>query len=162
MATDIVATVDPLGGRVEARTADGHLVAVDADPPDGGGTAAGPKETLLASLAACTAIDVAAILRKKRQPAATYEIAVRGIAREEHPRVFTEITVEHRLSGPSSPEAVRRSIELSATRYCPVNAMLAAGEVTIEHRYRLEPVEGDAVEAVVVIVGPHGRIEVVG
>ena len=162
MATDITATVDPRRGLVEARTPDGHIVAMDADPSDGGGTAAGPKETLLASLAACTAIDVAAILRKKRQHAATYEVIVHGTSQEEHPQVFTEITVEHRVGGAVTPEAVRRSVELSATKYCPVNAMLAAGDVTIEHRYRLEPAEGRMAEAVVAIVGPRGRVEVVG
>lgn len=162
MATEIMATVDPLGARVVARTIDGHLVAMDPEPPDGGGTAAGPKETLLASLAACTAVDVAAILRKKRQPAATYEVAVQGTSAEEHPRVFTRIVVEHRVAGAVTPEAVRRSIELSATRYCPVNAMLAGGDVEIEHRYRLEPADGETLEAVVAIVGPRGRIEVIG
>ncbi|HEX5038766.1 MAG TPA: OsmC family protein [Candidatus Limnocylindria bacterium] len=162
MATEITASVDPLGSRVVARTLDGHLVAMDPDPPDGGGSAAGPKETLLASLAACTAVDVAAILRKKRQPAATYEVAVHGVSAEEHPRVFTRIMVEHRVAGAVTPEALRRSIELSATRYCPVNAMLAGGDVEIEHRYRLEPAEGEMVEAVVAIVGPRGRVRVVG
>jgi len=57
---------------------------------------------------------------------------------------------------------IQERFELSATRYCPVNAMLAAGEVTIEHRYRLEPDDGEAVGAVVAIVGPKSRVEVVG
>jgi putative redox protein len=162
VATEITASVDPHSGRVEARTPHGHLVAMATDPPDGDGSAAGPKETLLASLAACTALDVAAILRKKRQPAASYEVAVRGTSVEEHPRVFTEITVEHRVGGAVRPEALRRSIELSSTRYCPVNAMLAAGDVRIEHRYRLQPADGEVTEAIVTIVGPRGRIEIVG
>jgi putative redox protein len=154
--------VDPGGSRVEARTPDGHLVAMDVEPPDGGGSGAGPKETLLAALAACTAIDVAAILRKKRQPAMAYQVAVAGISVDEYPQVFTDITVEHRVGGAVTAEALRRSIELSATRYCPVNAMLAAGDVRIEHRYRLEPLEGEVMEALVAVVGPRGRVEVAG
>ena len=162
MATEITASVDPLRGRVVARTSDGHPVEMGTEPPDDGGTAADPKEMLLASLAACTAIDVAAILVKKRQPATTYDIRVLAESVEDHPRVYTDIAVEHRVSGAVTPEAARRSVELSATKYCPVNAMLAAGEVTIEHRYRLEPDVGEVVEAVVAVVGPKGRIEVVG
>jgi putative redox protein len=162
MATEITASVDPRGGRVEARTRDGHIIAMDPDPPDGGGSAAGPKEALLASLAACTAVDVAAILRKKREPADTYEVGVEGISVDEHPRVFTRIAVGHRVGGAVTAEALRRSIELSATRYCPVNAMLAAGDVTIEHRFRLKPTEGETVERIVAIVGPRSRVEVVG
>jgi len=162
VATEVLSSVDPRAARVVARTPDGHLITMDVDPPDGAGSAAEPKETLLASLAACTAIDVAAILRKKRQEAATYEVAARGTSVEEHPQVFTDITIEHRVRGAVTPEALRRSVELSATKYCPVNAMLAAGDVRIEHRYRLEPTEGEPVDAIVVIVGPRGRVEVLG
>ena len=32
-------------------------------------------------------------------------------------------------------ETVRRAIELSATKYCPVNAMLSAGATEVHHRY---------------------------
>ena len=42
---------------------------MDADPPMGDDSAAGPKEALLAALAGCTAMDVASLLRKKRQAA---------------------------------------------------------------------------------------------
>ena len=155
MASSIVAVVDPVGGRVDARTADGHSIAMDADPPHGSASAADPKDALLAALAGCTAMDVAAILRKKRQRATTYEIAVTAESAEEHPRVFTAISVEHRVNGEVQPEALRRSIELSSTRYCPVNAMLSKS-VTIEHRYRLSDEAGHASEALVSVVGPDG------
>ncbi len=126
-----------------------------ADPPDGPGSAAGPKETLLAALAGCSSMDVASILRKKRQAATRYEVAVSGESADEHPRVFVMITVEHRVSGEVEPEALRRSIELSATRYCPVNAMLAAS-VTIEHRYRLNDPDASGASVLVAITGPQG------
>jgi len=156
MSTRIVATVDPARGRVEARTDRGQLIAMDTDPPEGDDSAAGPKESLLAALAGCTAMDVAAILRKKRQRAAAYEIAVSAESAADHPRVFTTITVEHRVSGDVEAEALRRSIELSSTRYCPVNAMLSKS-VTIEHWYRLTSGDGVPSEAMVSVVGPAGH-----
>lgn len=155
MSLSILATVDPEHGRVDARTADGHAVVMDADPPHGRGSAADPKGVVLAALAGCTAMDVAAILRKKRQRAVTYEIAVSAESAQEHPRVFTSITVEHRVSGDVEAEALRRSIELSSTRYCPVNAMLSTS-VTIEHRYRLTDGTGHVSEATVSVIGPDG------
>ena len=154
MPITIVATVDPKRSRVEARTEHAQLISMDADPPMGDDSAAGPKEALLAALAGCTAMDVASLLRKKRQAAESYEIAVTGETADAHPRVFTSITVEHRISGGVDAEALRRSIELSATRYCPVNAMLSAA-VRIEHRYRLIAADGE-VEALVAITGPQG------
>ena len=156
MSIRIVATVDPRSGRVEARSGeDDPPIHMDAYPPEGAGAAAAPKEALLAALAGCTSMDVASILRKKRQHASTYEVAVSGESVEEHPRVFRSITVEHRVSGAVEAGALRRSIELSATRYCPVNAMLSAS-TTIEHWYRLTGADGTVVEALVAVTGPEG------
>jgi len=152
MPTTILASVDPADGRVDARTEQGEAIHMAADPPEGPGSAAAPKEALLAALAGCTSMDVASILRKKRQAATRYEVAVSGESADEHPRVFVTITVEHRVRGEVEPEALRRSIELSATRYCPVSAMLSAS-VRIEHWYRLN----DSGESVLVAVtGPQG------
>ena len=152
MSNRILATVDPGSGRVEARTEVGLAIPLDGD----GLAAASPIEGLLASLAGCTAADVASILRKKRQAAVEYAVAVDGDRAEEHPRVFTEIRVEHRVRGAVEPEALRRSIELSATTYCPVSAMLSA-VARVEHRYRLVDEAGDEHEAVVTVLGPGGR-----
>ena len=154
MPITIVATVDPSRSRVEARTEHAQVISMDADPPLGEDSAAGPKEALLAALAGCTAMDVASLLRKKRQTADTYEIEVRGETADEHPRVFTSISVEHRVGGAVEVEALRRSIELSATRYCPVSAMLSA-VATIEHRFRLT-VDGKTQAALVAVTGPSG------
>ena len=114
---------------------------MDASPPDGDGLGMSPRAALLAALAGCTAMDVTSILRKKRQRVERYEIAVAGDEATEYPQVFTAIRVEHRFHGDADPEAIRRSVELSATRYCPVSALLSRG-VEIEHRYRLTRPDG--------------------
>jgi putative redox protein len=153
----ILATfVDPAAGlAVDVATESGFALAFDT--AEGGEARRGPSptEVVLAALAACTAMDVAAILRKKRQRAIDYQIAVSGTRADKDPTVYTSIVVEHRVVGAVEPEALRRSVELSATRYCPVSAMLSAS-VTIEHRYRLWPArqEGDGVSALVTVTGP--------
>lgn len=156
MSIHVLAAVDPGIGQVEARTDTGQRIVMDADPPHGSGSAAEPLETLLAALAGCTAMDVRSILRKKRQEAASYEIDVRGEQSAAHPRVLTSVVVEHRVRGRVEAEALRRSIELSATQYCPVNAMLSVS-VRVEHRYRLEAEDGRLHEAVVAVIGPELR-----
>ena len=155
MSIRITASVNPASSHVEARTERGQVIAMDSDPPEGAGTAAGPKEALLAALAGCTSMDVASILRKKRQAATAYEIVVSGESATSHPRVFVSIDVEHRVSGDVAPAALRRAIELSATRYCPVNAMLSA-VATIQHRYVLTGPDGVRRDARVVVCGPAG------
>lgn len=90
-------------------------------------TAPTPMELLLISLGGCTGSDVVGILEKKRQRVTSYEIEVRGVRRDQHPRIYTEIEVVHRFRGHKiDPKAVAHAIELSETKYCSVSAMLAA------------------------------------
>ena len=97
-----------------------------------------PVEMLVASLAACSAMDVIGILEKKRQVIDSYTIEVRADQRDEFPQVLTWAEVVHVVDGTVVLErAVRRAVELSATRYCPVSAMLSAGATEIHHRFRM-------------------------
>lgn len=115
-----------------------------------------PTAMLLASMAACTGMDVISIMQKKRQDVAGYDIQVRGERHERHPRTFHRIEVEHQFTGSSIADiAVTRAIELSATRYCSVSAQLAEGDVAIHHVYRIADDAGER-SAEVVTIGPHG------
>jgi len=113
-------------------------------------------EVVLAALGSCAAMDVLSILRKKRQPISWYRVRVEGDQRDEHPRVFTHVRLVHELDGHDCDrEALRRAIELSATRYCSVGAMLAAGTARISHWLLLRgslPADDEVAE--VVSLGP--------
>ena len=85
-----------------------------------------PMELMAISLAGCTAMDVISILRKKRQEITEFRVDVDAKRAERHPKVFTEATITYYITGKGVKEsAVRRSIELSAVRYCPAQGMLA-------------------------------------
>jgi putative redox protein len=84
-----------------------------------------PMELLLVGLAGCTAMDVISILEKKHQDVTGLEVRVHGERGKEHPRVFTDITIEFLVTGRNIDQAaVERAIELSSTRYCSAEAML--------------------------------------
>jgi len=122
----------------EAKTGTGHTLVMDAAPEVGGhNRGPRPMEMLLVGLGGCTGMDVVSILRKMRQPVTGYEVIVRGERAAEHPKVFTEIVVEHVVYGNGlAEEMVRRAVELSETRYCSASAMLSrAARVT--HTYRI-------------------------
>ncbi len=71
-------------------------------------------------------MDVISILRKKQQQVTAFEVRVNAEQRHEHPHVFTKAVITYEIVGRAVEEAaVRRAIELSATRYCPAQAMLA-------------------------------------
>lgn len=83
-----------------------------------------PIELLVTGLAGCTAMDVISILTKKRQRVTAFEVVVHAERAEEHPKVITSAAIEYTVSGHAVEEAALvRSIELSATRYCPGIAM---------------------------------------
>lgn len=86
-----------------------------------------PLEALVASLAACSAVDVVGILGKKRQIVHSYRIEVEGTRPEPgtYPRPFTSLTVRHILNGKDlDPTAVERAVQLSDEKYCSVAATL--------------------------------------
>ncbi|NJK80711.1 MAG: OsmC family protein [Chloroflexaceae bacterium] len=101
-------------------------VPLDADIAVGGaGEGFRPMDLIALGLAGCTAMDVIAILRKKRQDVTSFEVRVHAEQTSEHPRVFTAFHVEYLLRGTNiDPKAVERAMELSETKYCPAQAML--------------------------------------
>lgn len=105
----------------------GFPVQMDADESFGG-TQQGvqPMEMVALGLAGCTAMDVLSILRKKRQQVTHFEVRVDAPRSPEHPKVFTRARITYDVTGKQvNEEAVLRSIELSMTKYCPVQAMLS-------------------------------------
>ena len=149
------------GMHFAAAPSSGHPLEFDDRRSNQGGS---PVETMLSALGACTAMDVISITAKKRQRVETYEIHVTGSQRDEYPQVFTEIVVVHEVTGPGLSEAaIRRAIELSATKYCPVNAMLSAGATVVHHRYLVHSTGDAAFEASgeVVSTGPYARPDII-
>jgi putative redox protein len=130
------------GMRFNAESGSGHRLTLDAAEHSGGQNAGFiPMELLLIGLAGCTGMDVISILRKRRLQVTGYEVRVEGIRAEEHPMVFTEITVEHVVTGHDIPAgAVARAIQLSEERYCGAGAML--GKVAhLTHTFRIVEAE---------------------
>jgi putative redox protein len=101
----------------------GHAQVLDTNHERA--SAATPMELLLIALGSCTAVDVASILRKKREQVTDYRVEVSGTRRDEHPRAYTRMLVRHILRGRNlSEKAVAQAIELSETKYCSVAATL--------------------------------------
>jgi putative redox protein len=155
-----IARLDGEGLRFVATTGSGHVIAMDTADGD---TAPRPAELLVVALAGCTAMDVVAILRKKGGRIATYEVEVEAEQRApNHPHAFLQFSIRHVVSGDVAEEALRRSIELSATRYCAVGSTLASGIAELHHGYRLTTSSGEALEGEVVVTGPYEGPEELG
>jgi putative redox protein len=129
--------------RFEGSADSGFSLPLDTNAASGGGTGFSPMELLLVGLAGCTGMDVVSILRKKQQDVTALEIAVQGDRRDEYPRIYSRITVEFIVTGHNVDRAaVERAVELSATKYCSVQAMLDKA-ATIEHRITIQEAASD-------------------
>ena len=122
----------------EAQTESGHSFPLDAKPEVGGhNQGATPMEVLLVSLAGCTGMDVASILRKKRVDLRAMTVKINGERALEHPKYFTRIDVEFNLEGRGlREEDVRTAVELSRDKYCSVSVMLK-GKAEISYRWNI-------------------------
>lgn len=93
---------------------------------DGNRTAGiSPKALLLAGLSGCSAVDLVEILHKMRIPFESLTVSAAADQTDEHPRVFTDISLVYRLKASSEyQEKIVKAIELSLEKYCGVAAML--------------------------------------
>ena len=115
------------------------VMHMDADEEFGGmnrGNA--PLDLMLVSLGGCMGMDVISILRKKQQIVEGLDVLVSSERALEHPKTFTRIWVKFVVRGEHvTPAAVARSIELSATKYCPAAALIQQAGVPIETSFEI-------------------------
>jgi putative redox protein len=117
-----------------------HSITMDYPMPGDDTEMAGltPLRTLLASLAACSATSVGALLRKMRQPIARIEVDAVGRRRDEHSTVITKVALAFVVHGDGvDAAAVERALALSEEQICPVWAMLKPG-TPVTATYRIE------------------------
>jgi putative redox protein len=118
-------------------TLSGFSVRVDGEAKKG----FSPMELVIVGLAGCTGGDAISILQKKRQKVTAFEVRVHGERADDYPRKYTNIEVTYIVTGRGiDPEAVRRAIELSETKYCSVSATVR-GVAKITSRFEIREAE---------------------
>lgn len=130
------------GMRFAVETGSGATIRLDMAAGEGGeGAGAQPMEMLLVGLVGCAGMSNLLILRKRKQDVRAYEIRVHGERAATHPQVFTEITVEHVITGKEiKPEVVKRALLMTEQKYCGASVMLEK-TAHISHTYRIIAVE---------------------
>jgi putative redox protein len=122
----------------------GFPIQMDSDSYFGGtNNGVRPMELIALGLAACTAMDVLSILQKKRQNVMGFEVKVDAPRSAEDPKVFTSAVINYIVTGKDVNEtALLRAIELSFTKYCPVQKMLE-GAFSMDLRYEIYEDDGN-------------------
>lgn len=133
-------TLDWLGGVAFcAGDGGGRTLVIDGAPEVGGeGRGMRPMEVLLASAAACSAIDTALILRKSKSAPEAMQVRITGERSDSIPRVFVKIHLHYILRGDNVRDAAAaRAVKLSVEKYCSALAMLN-NSATITHSWSRE------------------------
>ena len=104
----------------------GHEVLMDTKVESGGeDKAPSPKEMLLASITACSGIDVAQILVKMRLKVDLCEVSAKTETTAGYPSIFKQIELRFDIKGPEiKVDQAMKAVNLSMTKYCGVSAMV--------------------------------------
>lgn len=104
---------------------DNNPIVSDYIPPLGDGKGYMPLELFLVSFETCSGGTIVSLLRKKRKTVTSFSMRAEGFRREEHPTYFEKIILHCDLVSPdATDEDMRRCIELSEEKYCPVWSMI--------------------------------------
>jgi putative redox protein len=121
----------------------GHSVVFDSALPTPTRTkprpkGIGPMNALLTSLGACSGMDVAAILLKRKQKLDSLTVAVTGKRPQYgYPKPFTEIHLKYLLSGAGLEEKyVKEAVADSITKFCSVAATIN-GNAKVSYSYEI-------------------------
>lgn len=106
-----------------------HTLKIDTQVAQGGKNhGPSPKEILLSSIAGCSAMDMAALMRKYKIVSDRFDATAEGETTSTHPKVFKEVQVVFDISVPGVTEEqiqrLKESAHLSMTKLCGVSAMV--------------------------------------
>lgn len=118
----------------------GGNVIIDANEEVGGkGLGKRPKPLMLVSLAGCTGIDVASILKKMRLEVEDFRVEVHGALTDEEPKMYHTVKVDYYFGGEEvadNKDKIEKAVNLSIDKYCGVYHMFKQfSDVSFEIHY---------------------------
>ena len=121
----------------------GHSVVFDSALPTPTKTkplpkGIGPMNALLTSLGACSGMDVAAILLKRKQKLRSLTVEVSGKRLQYgHPKPFTDVHLRYLVGGVALDEKyVKEAVTASMTKFCSVAATIS-GKAKVTSSYEI-------------------------
>lgn len=109
----------------ESTNPSGNNLIIDIAPEDGGeGRGYRPKALMLSSLAGCSGLDVASLIKKMKLEVAEFTIETIANMTDENPKYYDKVTIEYHFKGANLDEKkLQRAVDLSIEKYCGVMEM---------------------------------------
>lgn len=125
----------------ETNNPSGKTFKIDASPEEGGkGDGLRPKALMLSSLAGCSGLDVAFIVRKMKLEIDSFHIDIEARLSDSKPQTYENVQMEFHFYGKALNEAkLKRAVNLSVDTYCGVMKMFRSfAEVTVSSHFHHE------------------------
>ena len=122
----------------ESNNPSGLTFNIDASPEEGGkGDGLRPKALMLSSLAGCSGLDVAFIIRKMKLELDSFHIDINARLTDTQPQTYDKVEMEFHFFGKALNEAkLKRAVTLSVDTYCGVMKMFRSfAEVTVSSQF---------------------------
>lgn len=93
-----------------------------------------PTELLALGMSGCSSSDVLSILEKKKQNVTKYRCSVKYDKEPEHPKVLKNPEIHYEIWGEVDPEAAKRAVFLSLSKYCNVTITVIRAGIDVSYR----------------------------
>ena len=125
MALNKVVTSWKENMKFESDNPSGINLFMDAGPENGGNSEGyRPKALMLSSLAGCSGLDVASLIKKMKLEVEDFRIDIEAELTEEHPKFYHKVDVEYHFYGENLHEKkLNKAVNLSVEKYCGVMEM---------------------------------------
>ena len=109
----------------ESNNPSGFNLKIDIAKEDGGdGSGMRPKALMLSSLAGCSGLDVASLMKKMKLEVEEFTIETIANLTDEHPKYYDSVLIEYHFHGNNLNEnKLQRAVDLSVEKYCGVFEM---------------------------------------
>ena len=121
------------GLMIEGATSTGRTIVFDGD----GEASISPVQSVLLAHGACSLIDVVDGLRRWEIESA--DVSLKGERSEEHPRIFTSVSLSYTVVTNAPEDLVRRLVESSHDKYCSVGAMVTGAGAELSWQLEVRP-----------------------
>lgn len=142
MNNNLTVTADLINDKVKFSgvSRDNHEIMIDYVPPVGDNSGYTPLELFLLSLASCSGMTLALLLRKMHKDVSELKVIASGERRTAYPTYFKSIQLTFQLvSKDVQPDDIEKALKLSEESLCPVWNMVK-NNVDISSKYSLQPI----------------------
>ena len=115
-----------------------HLNIYDSAPAGESTAGPTPMQVFLQALAACAAMDIVAIIKKRRRTIDKFVVEVTGERVDTYPKIYKTINIKYIISGDGiNDKEMNRAMDLSVNKLCSIMGMMDRNKTDVKVSYEI-------------------------